>query len=426
VVKSNFNFTWQELNQEKGILYEYFRHCLSNQSPTEVLDEFRCLFIEGRSKQPNAREALEKIVFSQQGQEKFDYIINHCCHIIINYWSNKPELQEFIPHLIGIFNTVNPKTNYYDRRKSRLLKLVCEFKTTEQYLKLTRLVELLSTSQAIDSEKNQNVGDLAQRYFYLYKYLLLGEEQSQEEKKLIREIQKNNQKYFEFQLSQHIIYRARLVQIARARQISQGAGKIIRRVNNPTLLSEKDLKIAIKQYMGKVNQEGTIWQSAQKFLTENKFRHSYQEYHRDLYRYLINSVSPKHEDYQFANKLKQIFKQIKSPSNSPELTDVAMLSTCRQLLRYLVASNYKEPEHYQFIELVKYLGTVQTITLLIKIILICPQAKPDLEKRFAILFTHYQSYKIAEVFWLVKSLEHLLIAFSIYFGKIDLSITKII
>ncbi|BAU64240.1 hypothetical protein STA3757_16110 [Stanieria sp. NIES-3757] len=426
MVKSNLNFTWQELNQEKGILYEYFRHYLSNQSPTEVLDEFRCLFIEGRSKQPNAREALEKIVFSQQGQEKFDYIINHCCHIIINAWSNQPEFQEFIPRLIDIFNSVNPQINYYDRRKKRLLQLVCDFKSTEQYLKLTRLVELLNSSQTIDLQNYKNVGDLAKRYFYLYKHLLLGDEQSQAEKKLIREIQKNNQKYFEFQLSQHIIYRARLVQIARARQISQGAGKIIRRVNNPTLLSEKDLKIAIKQYMGKVNQEGTIWQSAQKFLTENKFRRSYKEYHRDLYHYLIDSVSSKQEDYQFANKLKQIFKQIKSPSNSPELTDVAMLSTCRQLLRYLVAATYKEPEHYQFIELIKYLGTVQTITLLIKIILICPQAKPDLEKRFAILFTHYQSYKLTEVPWLVKSLEHLLIVFSIYFGKIDLSIAKII
>lgn len=426
MVKSNFNFTWQEINQEKGILYEYFRHCLNNQPPQVVLDEFRCLFIEGRSKQSNAREALEKIVFSQQGQEKFNYIINYCCHIIINYWSNKPELQEFIPRLIDIFNEVNPNHNYRDRRKNRLLKLVCDFQTTEQYLKLRRLINLLSPDEKIDLGDNCEIGELSKRYFYLYEYLLLGDENSPEEKKLIREIRKNNQKCFEFQLSQHIIYRARLVQIARARQFSQGAGKLVRRVNNPSLLSEKDLKIAIKQYMGKINQEDTVWQLAQRFLTENKFRRSYREYHQDLYSYLSDSIVPRDENYQFKNKLKQIFNQIKPPTNSQELTDIVMLSICRQLLKFLVAATYKQPDHYQFIELIKYLGTVQTITLLIKIILICPQSKPDLEKRFAILFTHYQSYKLNEVPWLVKSLEHLLVAFSIYFGKIDLSIAKII
>lgn len=426
MIKSNFNFTWQELNQEKGILYEYFRHCLSHQSPQEVLDEFRCLFIEGRSKQPSIREALEKIILSQQGQEKFNYIINHCCHIIINAWSNQPELQKFIPNLITIFDFITPKTNCYDRRKSRLLKLVVNFKDTEQYLKLTRLVDLLTSSQLINLESNGKIGELAKRYFYLYEYLLLGSDQSPEEKKLIKEIYQHNQKCFEFQLSQHIIYRARLVQIARARQFSQGAGKIIRRVPNPTLLSEKDLKIAIKQYLGKVNQADNICQSARKFLTENKFRRSYREYHRDLYNYLVDSIVPRQEDYPFANKLQQIFYKIKSPGNTLELTEVVMLSTSRQLLKYLVASTYEQPEHYQFIELIKYLGTVQTITLLIKIILVCPQAKPDLEKKFAILFNHYQFYQFNEVPWLVKSLEHLLITFSLYFGKIDLSIAKIL
>ncbi|HEY9770626.1 MAG TPA: hypothetical protein V6C71_19410 [Coleofasciculaceae cyanobacterium] len=38
--------------------------------------------------------------------------------------------------------------------------------------------------------------------------------------------------------------------------------------------------------------------------------------------------------------------------------------------------------------------------------------------------TYYQLQNIQDARWLIKSLEHLLIAFSIYFGNIDVSIAS--
>jgi hypothetical protein len=70
------------------------------------------------------------------------------------------------------------------------------------------------------------------------------------------------------------------------------------------------------------------------------------------------------------------------------------------------------------------LGTAQVMMMLIKITLICPESKADLEKKICMLATYYQHRTVRQVRWLLKTLEHLLIAFSIYFGKIDISIVK--
>jgi hypothetical protein len=78
----------------------------------------------------------------------------------------------------------------------------------------------------------------------------------------------------------------------------------------------------------------------------------------------------------------------------------------------------------QFAELVANLGTAQAMMVLIKIALICPESKADLEKKICAIVLHYQYQTIQQNPWLIKSLEHLLIAFSIYFGKVDVSIAK--
>ncbi|BAZ87691.1 hypothetical protein NIES806_39220 [Dolichospermum compactum NIES-806] len=62
--------------------------------------------------------------------------------------------------------------------------------------------------------------------------------------------------------------------------------------------------------------------------------------------------------------------------------------------------------------------------LLLKIVLICGKVKPYLERKFAILFNHYESYTTHTVGWLVGTLEQLNIAFSINFRGIDLSFFK--
>jgi hypothetical protein len=67
-------------------------------------------------------------------------------------------------------------------------------------------------------------------------------------------------------------------------------------------------------------------------------------------------------------------------------------------------------------DLITNIGPSATIRLLLKIVLVCKKVKPYLEKRFAILFNHYESYSQSGVQWLVKCMENLNIAWSSYFG----------
>ena len=72
------------------------------------------------------------------------------------------------------------------------------------------------------------------------------------------------------------------------------------------------------------------------------------------------------------------------------------------------------------------MGEVKTIGLLLKLVLLCGKVKPYLEKRFSILFSHYENVTEDRADWLVKSLENLQVAFSVHFGEADFSLIQII
>jgi len=64
---------------------------------------------------------------------------------------------------------------------------------------------------------------------------------------------------------------------------------------------------------------------------------------------------------------------------------------------------------------------LNTTGLLLKIALLSRQSQPNLEKRFAILFQHYESQLIKDILWFVDSLENLNVALTVNFGDVDLS-----
>ena len=110
---------------------------------------------------------------------------------------------------------------------------------------------------------------------------------------------------------------------------------------------------------------------------------------------------------------------MKNPLNSTQI-----LQTCRQLFSFLIVDPASSNDPERFVELVANLGTAQVMTILIKIALICPESKADLVRKICLVACHYRQQTVQEHPWLLKTLEHLLIAFSIYFGSVDVSIAK--
>jgi hypothetical protein len=103
-----------------------------------------------------------------------------------------------------------------------------------------------------------------------------------------------------------------------------------------------------------------------------------------------------------------------------------MIRTCSGLFKFLVVDSLQFPDRDFYLDLIGNLGETKTVGLLLKIVLLCSKVKPSLEKRFSILFNHYESSHREGVPWLIKSLENLQVAFSIHFGAVDLSLFKII
>jgi hypothetical protein len=94
------------------------------------------------------------------------------------------------------------------------------------------------------------------------------------------------------------------------------------------------------------------------------------------------------------------------------------------MLGFLVVESMQKPQHFIFVNLLANMGPINTIGLLLKIVLVCYRVKPYLEKRFAILFNHYESSTREVVSWLVKALENLQVALSTNFGRVDLSFIR--
>lgn len=426
------NNSWQNhclpsTQQEEQKLYDYLLQFTQTEAPAKVIELFRHLFIKVTSNEnPSLRLALEKIVTSPNAEQEFRFFLNRCCHIIIERWQLQPHLQERIPELIAQFEDASPSVGAHSRTSRKIRQLVRDFTKSEQYIKLRRLTRILEQEQYTTQSKC--LADLIQRYPFLHQHCLLSEDSSQEFKRIVRKKQKKFQRRYELELSRYVTYRVRLVQTVRSYKAANQKKipkEIITPVSNPTLLSDRELDLAIKQYLGKEEKGYSYRDLSQNFLNNLTRFPSYEDFKNDLYEYLSLSIDFSSERYDFKQKLYLYLENMLVDYHSQKLNEFLLIRTCTQLFQFLVDGQInREPD--LFIHLINHLGETKLIGLLLKIVLLCGKTKPYLEKKFGLLFAYYESSNQEEVPWLVKSLENWQIASSIHFGSVDLSLLKII
>lgn len=416
--------TWtdSEIRQtslEEQQLYDHLLYCVQVESASQLIERFQRLFLDGaRYVDPQIWLALEKVAMDKRAEQEFKFVLNRCCHILINRWQLQPHLQGSIQELVGLFENPPDPMKVQSRGARRLRQLVQLFTETEQYVTLQRLSRVMSESS--ESNGSRQVGTLIQRYPYLYEHCLLSEDSSYEHQQTVRQIQSRVQRRMEFDLSQYVTYQVRRAQAMRS-PLPEVQERIIHPVRNPTLLSDRELGIALKQFVGKVQGPHTYRDVAQSFQTHTKQTASYKEFKNDLYEYLIASIDPAYGKRQFNERLYTLLKNTLPHSEAQKPTEFLIVRTCSQLLNFLVVESPQRPNHFTFVDLITNLGATLTTGLLLKIVLLCRKVKPYLEKRFSILFNHYESSTRDGVPWLVTSLENLNIAFSVHFGAADLS-----
>ncbi|NER80443.1 MAG: hypothetical protein F6K42_12875 [Leptolyngbya sp. SIO1D8] len=413
----------RSISPQEQTLYDHLLVHAELETPQELIERFQSLFIDGVG-YPSYKivAALDEIVSSKGVDQYFHYILNRCCHILVNRWQSRPQLQSAVPELIRVLEQGPSReiTEYSRARQVRKLhEVVSDFTETDQYLTLKRLAQLISSDGSSDHNENRPLGALIERYPYLYKHCLVSEDSPEEHQRHIRHIQAKAQHQFEVNLSHYITYRVRRCRIKKQQSPDEKL-KRLRPITNPTLLSDCELVASLNQFLGNVDDGRTYCDSAQLFLKQNRAV-KFGDFKRDLYQYLTESVHASYGNRKFNWLLYQQIAQTLPENEDQTLNDFLLVRTCSQLLNFLVVESSQRPQHFVFVDLINNLGPLLTTGLLLKIVLLCRKVKPYLERRFSILFSHYEATTQSSVYWLVKMLENLNIALSLTFGSVDVS-----
>ena len=406
---------------DEQTLYDHLIDSAQTDSSEQILDDFHSLFIESRGfRKPEVNLALERIVRKKNAEQSFNYIFNRCFHIVINRWQMQPHTQRDIPRLINLFNNLPTGGSLANTSSGSIRQLVKNFTSTEQFVKLKRLSEVIDNKQGGNSAATASVGNLIHRYPCLYDYCLLGDDSSEEHQQTVRRVKHQTERHFEMSLSRYVTYKVRTNQTDTAGLVMPHK-ELILPVKNPTLLSDHELNRSLKHYVGKVEGGQSYKAISQSFASNTVHTKNFGAFKDDLYEYVLGSMDSKYSQGQFNKKLFNLLQNTHPECNQQKPTEFLMMRTSSQLLNFLIVDSPTQPEHYVFIDLITNLGVTRTVGLFLKIVLFSKKVRPYLEKRFSILFNHYESFTREGVPWLVRSLENMQLALSVHFGKVDLS-----
>ena len=360
-------------------------------------------------------------------------MFNNCCWVILDCWLGTPRSMSY-SQLLNTFNLVT-QTNSYNRHRQHLVQSIKDYQQSESYFQLKAAIAIINPEEIKRSDliiltdrmsgrsdrHTDSIDIYLPRYTYLY-HNFVPNIQTQITS-LVERLQTERQKKFKILLSQHIIYRFRLKQLARMKLLSKRANKVITKVDNPSLLSYRAFSTALKLYFSKVDSY-TLLERAHLFIAENELRASYRVFKQDLYRFIIDNITPLNKTFKFENRLKVKLENIFGESNNKLLNKTLIVPNCRQLFSFLMVdlNNYNNSSIFR--KLIANLGTTQITLILTKIALICPESKVDLEHKICFLIARARLQKTQDISWLIKILEHLLISLTICFGNIDVSLAK--
>ncbi|KAI9132905.1 hypothetical protein ON05_005815 [Acaryochloris sp. CCMEE 5410] len=415
-------------------VYDHLLACVRSESPQDVLHRFQSLFL-GTSgyQEPEIRQAINAIVKSTTKQDEFCLFLNRCCYILVNRWQTQFDCRYAISQLIDLLGQASgmPASLGRTQTKTRLRLLVKHFTKSQHFQRLRRFADFMNPGGAASGQ--QPLVTLLQRYPYLYKHCLVSQGDTQEHQQVIHQAQVQAQQKFEVDLS---LYMTDLLKrqtrdpqplIQTVGQPHPQQGKIIQPVHNPTLLSDSDLRGSLKHFVGKVDARNTHQDLAKQFLMQQHAATStYKHFKNDFYEYLVSSIDTKFGQCRFNNQLYQSLQNMFPESNDRTMNDFLMVRTCQQVLNFLVIESRQKPKHWIFMDLINNVGSTSTVSLVLKVVLICKKIKPYLEKRFALLFNHYESQKQASVQWLVHCFEKLNLAWCGIFGKFDYSYVSVL
>jgi hypothetical protein len=403
-------------------IYDHLLHHAKTELPEQVLHRFQLLFIQGGAyPEPEIRAALHNLVRSTKDKHGFFPFFNRCCFIIVNRWQMQILYRENIIQFVEVIKQCRaPSVMTSQPTPSGKLRFwIQEYTRSPLFQKLQQLADFLNPKTELDERKP--LSSLLYRYPSLYTHCLSSQEDSDEYQGLIQQTQKTAQQRFEQDLSRYVTYS--LMKPGVQQQQNQSALIL---PDNPTLLTHDELCQTLQHFVSKVDRRASYRERAEEFWLPGHRPTSYATFKSSLYDYLLEGIPTKFGESRFNNQLSAFLKDLHPESNAQPVNDFLLVRTCNQILNFLVIESRQHPKHIVFMNLLNNLGSTQTMGLLLRVVLLCRKVKPYLDRRFALMFQHYQGEVRSNVKWLVKCLEKLNLAWCSHFSNQSLSFVQLL
>ena len=415
----NINGALKQMHQgrDQETVYQYLSQCIDSETAENLLDIFNHLFLGKNSDlDDDIRDAIQRILKVEE-PEQLQQFLDRCINIIINSWEERNRASQLCPKLLTALSRDSTTGKGSTGKNYRLNRLVKQYRKSHYFLNLEHLNYAMNSTQETN---NDLVLSLLHRYPYLFEHYLVNNSCCPEYVQTVKHLKTKQDKSFGINLSQYVTYKIRLANTAHNLDSQSKKRRNIRAIPNPTLLSDRELNKALKQFLGTVDNRFSYRSLAQNFVNQFLFIPTYKDYKESLFQYLNVSLNSTYGQRQLAPKLEQYLIHLLPEHNLDKPSETLALRTSKSLLNFLVVESRENLQHYLFIDILTNLGVTRTMGLLLQLILLSPKLKTNLESHFSILFDHYSSFFQVDVPWLVKALDYLQIAFSLYFGKITI------
>ena len=135
MVRSNRHQNLDLAKREQQQIYNHLIFCVKIETPAEVLERFKNLFIRGTGYRDNRIwSALQVIVEGENADLESFPFFNRCCHIIINRWQMQPNTRYEIVELVILIERALPPGGACSPNARRLRDLIRDFQKSDYFL----------------------------------------------------------------------------------------------------------------------------------------------------------------------------------------------------------------------------------------------------------------------------------------------------
>ncbi|WP_042341230.1 hypothetical protein [Calothrix sp. PCC 7507] len=401
IVKCNSKQINRQIAQER--LYSFLVAIVQTCPPEEVLQEFKRLLIDFIDSENSGEIAGTYGIYFVNNEQDFLHTIKRCCYIIINNWESKRNYK-YIQELLSLIathqfwiKTTNPKINLY---KSWLENFV----NSDDYEEL----KSFTSKHEKSAYKQQSNSHWTNRYT---SYLLVAQsfdtKRSKEQQEAAKKLSKQMKDKFKFELAMYI-----------AR--SQSAASSSTRYKNPSILGDHVLRL-IKMIVVK---KGVFSYEniAHIFIKQTQNQNLYT-FKQSIEKYLFYTVEKQELVSNVKQQLADKLSAWRTEYNEEVINNNFILRICNRVIDYLTTETGEEPSQL-FVLLLSQGNPLTLVIVLLKIILICKNARSHLEIRIAHLINYYEKYPESECKWFIHFLEVFNITFAIYAENIEYNLIK--